>query len=445
MDGDPPPTAGHVLEITAIERADTQRQDPLFRFGVDRPVAPSRHNAFDFLVAGWVLHPERRIVSVQVTAGGEAIGWGHVQLPRPDVEKVFPNVPGVHTCGFHLAASAVGLPPAFDCAVEANVDDGRRVELARIRGTRTLAPDDGEAGLQPLIVTSLARSGSTLLLGLLAGHPEIVVDRIVPYETRTSSYWMHVYKVLSRPANHARAGDLDTFVYNGHFVGQNPYNAAFRNEPQLVREWYGRTSVDGLAAFCRQTIQSFYHVIAKVNGQARPRYFAEKTLGSPTTFLWRELYTNAHEIFLVRDFRDMAASILAFNAKRGYPAFARQQFTSDEEYMHHLQMSARELRLAWQQRAQSSLLVRYEDLVRCPQESLARILQHLGLDVSPKIIQGMLDSVAATPELQGHRTSQDAESSIGRWRVDMEPRLQQVCQASLAEALAEFGYTEPVA
>ena len=39
--------------------------------------------------------------------------------------------------------------------------------------------------------------------------------------------------------------------------------------------------------------------------------------------LIRELYPRAKEIFLVRDFRDMARSIMAFDAKRGYAGFGR--------------------------------------------------------------------------------------------------------------------------
>jgi hypothetical protein len=432
------------LQITSVERADTRELDPLIRFGIDQPATPTHRAAYDFLVAGWVLHPERRVVSVQVMAGDEAIGWGPVQLPRSDIEKAFPNVPHARGCGFHLAASAIGLPRAFDCALEVNLDDGRRIPVACIRGTRSPVRVDQPGTLQPVIVTSLGRSGSTFLMGLLAGHPEIAVDRKVPYETRVSSYWTHVFKVLSRPANHARAGDLDTFVYNRHFVGQNPFNAAWRGEPPALREWYGLTAVEKLAAFCRENIDSFYRVVAELNGQQRARYFAEKRLGRPVRNVWAELYPRGREIFLVRDFRDMVASTFAFNAKRGYLAFGRQEFSSDEEYVRRLEFEVREMQVACEQRAADSLLVRYEDLVRSPHECLATILEYLHLDRGRTVVDAMVAGIAATPELRFHRTSSDGNSSIGRWQGDLDPQLQRICEESFASALAQFGYAVPV-
>ncbi len=48
----------------------------------------------------------------------------------------------------------------------------------------------------------------------------------------------------------------------------------------------------------------------------------------------REVYPRAQEVILVRDFRDMVASILAYNAKRGYTAFGREHVDNDEEYIY---------------------------------------------------------------------------------------------------------------
>ena len=46
-----------------------------------------------------------------------------------------------------------------------------------------------------------------------------------------------------------------------------------------------------------------------------------------------ELYPHAKEVFLVRDFRDMALSILSFDERRGFAGFGRPEGATDEEYM----------------------------------------------------------------------------------------------------------------
>jgi hypothetical protein len=434
------------LEITSVERLDTRAADPLLRFGIDRPAARSSHTRYDFVLSGWILHPERRVVSVQVLGGDEAIGWGHARHIRHDVERAFPNVAHARESGFHIAVAVIGLPAAFDAMVEATLADGRRIALARIHGTRSRwCPHEG-AELRPVVVTSLGRSGSTYLLGLLAGHPEISVDPVVPYENRTSSYWLHLFKVLSRPANHARAGDLDTFAFSRHFVGQNPFNIAFPDEPDAMREWYGRIAVERLAAFCRQSIDSYYRQLGGTHHKTSPQYYAEKAFGSPLSHLWTELYSGGREIFLVRDFRDMVASILAFNAKRGHSAFSRERFNSDEEYVRWLGATGvREMQMAWQRRASGSLLVRYEDLVRDPEASLTAILAYVGLESSEGTVRAMLERIPTVAALRDHRTSQDAPSSIGRWRVDLDERLQEVCAEVFEPVLPDFGYAVPVA
>ncbi|HZS13826.1 MAG TPA: sulfotransferase [Candidatus Dormibacteraeota bacterium] len=431
------------LEITSVQRLNAGAVDPLVRYAVDGPKPGATSDLHDFTLAGWALHPERSITAIQVVAYGETIGWGRVQIGRPDVAQAFPNVPQAMTAGFHFTAGVVGLPVDFECDVEACLDDGRRVPLARLEGRRSpVVVDDGEY-LRPLLVTSLGRSGSTYLMGLLAGHPGIVTDRAVPYETRTSAYWTQVFKVLSRPANYSRAGDPDTFVYNRHFVGQNPFYFARRGEPGAVRAWYGQTTVERLADFCRATIDSFYRMTARLNGQDNPRYYAEKRLESAVIDPWLDLYRGGREIFLVRDFRDTLASILAFNAKRGYQAFGRENAGSDEEYVGVLQSSARAFYEAWKRRGTMESLVRYEDLAASPREALPRILDHLGLDSSETIIDDMIARVESAAELREHRTTESATSSIGRWQTDLDDGLKAACDEAFGGILAELGYAVP--
>ena len=92
-------------------------------------------------------------------------------------------------------------------------------------------------------------------------------------------------------------------------------------------------------------------------------------------------------------------------------------------------------------RAGGAQLVRYEDLILHPAQTLRGVLEQAGLDSSQGRIDAMLSRAAEPiPGMALHSTSGGAEASIGRWRHDLEPRLQEVCDQAFAGALDEFGY-----
>ena len=430
------------VEITGVEILDAGQTHELLWFGIDGPAALARVPGYDIVIAGWVVHPVHAVDRVEVVSDGDSIGWGRTGLRRPDLAERLPEISRAAECGFQFAIGTLTLDIDFECTVEAVLDDGRRIALARVRGRRPGLPASESPTLEPLIVSSLGRSGSTLLLCLLAGHPAIVVHRVAPYENRTSSYWLHVFHVLSSPANHGRAGDPGTFLSNPHYVGQNPFDTASPGEPLETRTWYARTQVERVANFCRGSVDSFYRTLAAANDQPAPVYFAEKRLTDVLANRLAHLYPNGREIFLVRDFRDLVASIFAFNAKRGYQAFGRQHFGSDEEYVARVGVWARQLLDGWRRRAGKSLLVRYEDLVMFPEQQLAAILTYLDLEPDRAAIEGMINYAGSVPELARQKTTVDSSDSIGRWRTDLSDRLRQACASEFDAPLREFGYSE---
>ena len=102
--------------------------------------------------------------------------------------------------GFWKAIGTVGLAPAFTVGVRVVFQDGRRDVIAEIRGTQQLT-SAFTPSMQPIMVTSASRSGSTLLMRMLAEHPDIIVHKKFPYQTHVCSYWMHFLQVLATPAD----------------------------------------------------------------------------------------------------------------------------------------------------------------------------------------------------------------------------------------------------
>jgi hypothetical protein len=291
---------------------------------------------------------------------------------------------------------------------------------------------------------------------LLTAHPQIVVYRRFPYESAPSKYWLHMLKVLSDPANLVDSAHPDTFHDVLWWVGQNPYHDESVYERPSLAYLMGRAYVERLASFCLRSIEDWYMTVAQTQEQRAPIYFAEKHMRpSYLPVLTWELYPRAKEVFLVRDFRDVACSILAFDRKRGFPGFGRPEGATDEEYLRGpLHEMATHLRRSWESRRDRGHLVRYEDLVLHPRETLTALVEYLELDASEATVERMLDlgseagprlpgtSIAPEESLNGHRTTDDLRSSIGRWEQEGDAQFRALCNEVFSEALSVFGYAE---
>ena len=189
-----------------------------------------------------------------------------------------------------------------------------------------------EPRLQPLMLTTMGRAGTTWTMRLLSEHPEIVVHRWHPYELRTARYWWHMLKTLSEPRDPYHSAQADHFQTNKQWIGYNP----FYPEPIAVTpglgEWMGRDYIEDLARFCQRSAEETYLRIAAGQGQSHVKYMAEKHRADNLPWLVWELYPKAKEIFLVRDFRDVYSSMLAFNQKFGRRAFGPAHIETDADF-----------------------------------------------------------------------------------------------------------------
>ena len=196
-----------------------------------------------------------------------------------------------------------------------------------------------------------------------------------------------------------------------------------------VQEWLGGEAVEDLAATCQQRIEAVYDRIVATTDTADAALFAEKS-NLRAAGLLTELYPDSREIFLVRDFRDMVSSILSFNAKRGAAGFGRADAASDADYVSSLGGWATGLLRAWERRAGSAHLVRYEDLILDQERTVAGLLDYLGVDSGTETVAALRARIGEElPELADHATSDGPAASVGRWRRDLSAELVEAVRA----------------
>jgi hypothetical protein len=314
--------------------------------------------------------------------------------------------------------------------------------MATVHGERKTLPPDPSA-IQPILLTTLGRSGSNWLIRMLGQHPEILTYRPIS-ETKLASYWARVLLELSEPGSYLSTVALAISGGDKWWLGRERRYDDEIEDPAL-EHWLGRSQVEELAAFCRGRIDAFYQHLAELQGKKRPFYFAEKRLprSAEDAAILHELYPNTREVFLVRDFRDMLCSIFAFNARLGYPYFGRDQARSDEEYIQNfIGHDVKELAETWSNNSNNAYLVRYEDLVERPQDTLESLLSYLDVGADRGIIDGLLTSPRSTGLVQrDHGTTASAKDSVGRWRNELEASLRPLCEEAFGDALATFGYS----
>jgi hypothetical protein len=411
---------------------------------IDHPVPGTRLGAFALEVRGWAVGADAPVAAIEVSLGARGTTVATtLGEPRPDVAGELPDTAQAQGSGFRMLVGLLENRARFGLEVHARLADGTRVRVGRIEGERRRVTSAFDPTMQPLMLNTIGRSGSTWLAWVLSCHPEVVGYRPMRYETRVATYWMSVLQGLAQPRSYlsqlvATGLDSDRRWWLGDGARSTP-----KIEDPALAAWLGGEAVESMAAMCQSRIDAFFRQVAEDYGKPDARFFLEKFLLEPVVLdLLAELYGATREIILVRDFRDVVSSVLAFNRKRGFQTFGREHVNSDVEYVRSVAMrQALGIMQRWQERKDGAHLVRYEDLLMEPEASLARTFEFVGVDASPDVIEKTLERARSdAPSMDHHRTAAEPDATIGRWREDLSAELISACAESLDPVLEAFGY-----
>ena len=338
------------------------------------------------------------------------------------------------------------LPEQFELEVHAIKDDAEKILLCTITGQRPrLVP----SALTPLLVTTLGRTGSTALLGILGNHPKVAVYKPFDQEARYISYYTQMFKTLSSTYSwQIPLAALSENITPDQLIGQRVQFDESLHYSVYSEMWdsFYNQYVPDLFRFCTEQLSQLYYQVAKLNGNEAPQWMAEKFVpGNELTEL-KTLLPNYLEIVLVRDPRDVYCSILSFIEKRGQLGFGRECFQDDQSYLTEgFIPSVMQLYNYWKANSDKVCLVRYEDMILEPQQTFHNIFQYFGIDSTPETINQMLAKARETNKnrQEEHQTSSSVANSIGRFKNALSTSDMNLMNALLCEPLAEFGYELP--
>ncbi len=273
-----------------------------------------------------------------------------------------------------------------------------------------------ERELIPVLVDAAGRSGTTAMMQLLASSPAVATEREYPYESRYLTYLYSWTRLLDGDPE-AAAGWPRGEMLPGPVsqIGGLPWRGLLPDASRFADGCFRaawRHFSEGVEAGATHYIEK----VPRWVGEGVPRVL-------PATWV----------IHLVRDPRDVWLSSAAFNAKRGFPAFGREEGQAEEDYFDEfVSRQRRRLEpLAGREFAGRETLVRYEDLVSDTAAATGRLAEWLGLDLDPS---------AFADRNRDHVTTACADSSMGRWRRELARPLRRRFEREMGDLLTAFGY-----
>jgi Sulfotransferase family len=275
--------------------------------------------------------------------------------------------------------------------------------------------------LQPILIRPMeGRTGSTLLMSLLGTSPEVVFDRVHPYENRYLTYLSRLVEHLADPVGASDRWNNGVLIEGDrHLIGSIPFTTEIVQRARLQR------------SATRHLWAAFSESVPRPRGVER--YYAEKNLG-PGLDLLTAAGIQCRVINLVRDPRDVVASIRAFDAKRGTYGFGRSPGQSELDYLGWLvRVMARNL--ADMTAREGAMWIRYEDLVSDLPTVTAELSQWLGIDLQPA------QALRRARDYGRHVTVQDPLDSVGRWRSDLSAQDLECIDQGLRRQMLDLGYT----
>lgn len=251
----------------------------------------------------------------------------------------------------------------------------------------------------PVFIGCSASSGSTLLSVLLNRHPEIVCgpelsfyNKKIIYNVGFEYFRSHFWQWVKRGLNTDGFWLYPAFLQNREAYGLGDTDL----------EYYLKTS--------RNLKEFSDKLISDILLRAEKRVFAEKTPSNSYCFSEiRQIYPFAKFIHLVRDGRDAFCSL----KKRGL-----HPFVASSEWLYNTS-SALVIK-----DSPNYIEIKYENLVRQPEESMQRVCNHVGVRYDERIFKACDDEFTLKDRL-GRKTwrlsPRDviSDQSVGRYKYEM--------------------------
>jgi hypothetical protein len=390
----PPP-----LRVTVNYKEDGQFN--WLKTNIDTPVDQRVLNSLVCEVAGWVAYfpGTDEPCPVGVVIGVGPFGWleTQIELNRPDVEEAQLKETGrqilTSQCGFSLLLPAYLVTSGGPYKVFVRCRDERQEILHEVAEISFSAASSVSwrlaTAVQPLVVNSVGRSGSSLLCRILAMHHKIHVptggDQFG--EISVCEYACRVASTLSSEGSYSalnRMAQLPDFhsVEAPHLCSvmlRNSGSSEYQHGPLQ------RTLTEGARMLASNILMNYTQFVQ--SDKPWLRYVAEKSWNSYNLNVLRLFFDAPREVFVVRKPSEFLRSQRAFLQKQGAkPEQIQRQHLATADRLGNLARSRYD-------RKDSSHVVKFEELISTPREVVASLMDYLGLESPEKYLASVVSII----------------------------------------------------
>jgi Sulfotransferase family len=233
-----------------------------------------------------------------------------------------------------------------------------------------------EEKLGVVSVSSIGRSGSTVLCRMLGMHPECYAPKYQGQygEMNPIDFYLKIISTLSSEGSpyhinrYERQGESMS-IYPS-YLKPDVSGAGGALFHERMRKINTSASIDLFYKACEE--------VRLLMGRQKPqaRLWVEKQWANAYCNIGRSLLCNYNEIFLVRNMRDFWRSQMLYHKK------LRTPLEVYDEHVNGTMEKYENILAAYFDRSEKALLVRYEDLVGDPGITMERICDHLKINFS---------------------------------------------------------------
>jgi len=297
---------------------------------------------------------------------------------------------------------------------------------------------------RPVFISGYHKSGTTLLLSLLDGHPELFV---IPEEL---NFFKSVLFAKDKEKAIREKSGFRMFLPDQEISNSEHWRTTYREGyPEFDKQKFNQLiekAVDDSASF-KDLLLHTVNAFAEADGvnPTRKRRWVSKTPIEEIYFpLMRKMFGEEGKfVYIVRDPRDVYTSISKWKSLRG------EQPDQDEQDIEKMLLFSIYWRtrlqavIRYQERYDNVCIFRFEDLVLNPEQTLKKLCDFLEIGYSDELVQ---------PTRHGKQWGGNSvysegfkgisEEPAGRFEKILNPKQRSIIEYLLAREMVTFGYLD---
>ncbi len=280
--------------------------------------------------------------------------------------------------------------------------------------------------ITPLLIRSFGRSGSTLMMQILASSKDIIFERKYPFEVRYLTYLTRVAQVIT--SDHSE--DPLPFKWE--------QRALYNDKPRYIAHLPVEDRLVDAESFFQESLFALWKAFSNTVLESQPnvKFYAEKVLIDIPKYINQIIFCK--NLFLLRDPRDEMVSVMKFNQKRGTLAFGWQDTDNDisfaKRHCDERRVFMRDF-LRIKKGENKRIAVLYEQLIQKPDLVIAEVANWLELNLDLSCVEENKQKI-----FQNHATSLSAQESIGKWKTELSAEVLDIFKFKLGSELQALGY-----